>query len=201
MDYSSDWLLSLVDQYEKERGKNYVFLSDWNISSQDIKYPKRIINIAADEAKNTSSPYSFAEDQTDKKELIIRFLETLNIYLSKERIAIVGSATAGLYASILSLLKKGVSRFLLATPAYYTILDTLKPGKWYLYVESKRHLPTIVLRRAQKISQAQLAFEAGVRREAITHIERGDQNATTDTLHSIAGALGVHIREMFDFEY
>jgi putative transcriptional regulator len=57
------------------------------------------------------------------------------------------------------------------------------------------------LRKAQKISQGQLAFEAGVRREAITHIERGEQNATTDTLYSIANALGVHIREMVDFEY
>ncbi len=57
------------------------------------------------------------------------------------------------------------------------------------------------LRKEQGISQAQLAFESGVRREAITHIERGEQNATTDTLYSIAEALGIHIQQMFAFQY
>lgn len=57
------------------------------------------------------------------------------------------------------------------------------------------------LRKAQKISQAQLAFEAGVRREAIIHIERGNQNATTETLLGIADALDVHLKVLFEFEY
>ena len=57
------------------------------------------------------------------------------------------------------------------------------------------------LRKLQKISQAQLAFEAGVRREAIIFIESGVQNPTTETLIGIADALNVHVRELFDFEY
>lgn len=57
------------------------------------------------------------------------------------------------------------------------------------------------LRKRQKISQAQLAFEAGVRREAIIHIERGEQNPTTETMLGIANALQVHIKELFEFEY
>lgn len=57
------------------------------------------------------------------------------------------------------------------------------------------------LRKAQKISQAQLAYESGVRREAIVHIERGEQNPTAETLLGIAGALEVHARDLFDFDY
>ncbi|TND10152.1 MAG: hypothetical protein FD123_400 [Bacteroidetes bacterium] len=58
-----------------------------------------------------------------------------------------------------------------------------------------------VLRKSQKISQAQLAYEVGVTRETIVYIERGVQNATTDAIYNIAVALGISMKELHDFEW
>lgn len=57
------------------------------------------------------------------------------------------------------------------------------------------------IRKDQKISQAQLAFESGTSREEIYRLELGYQNVTTEVLHAIAQALDIHIKEFFDFEY
>ncbi|TAL59315.1 MAG: XRE family transcriptional regulator, partial [Bacteroidetes bacterium] len=57
------------------------------------------------------------------------------------------------------------------------------------------------LRKQQKISQAQLAFESGLSREEVYRLEQGNKNPTTDTLHAIASSLEVHIRELYEFEY
>ena len=56
------------------------------------------------------------------------------------------------------------------------------------------------LRVEQKISQAQLAFEADVRLSQIGRIERGEINTSFSTLVSIAKALDVSLKEFFDFE-
>jgi transcriptional regulator with XRE-family HTH domain len=52
-------------------------------------------------------------------------------------------------------------------------------------------------RKSQVISQSQLAFEAGIPREQIGRIERGEINTTIRTLNSIAKALNVSIDEFF----
>jgi DNA-binding XRE family transcriptional regulator len=57
------------------------------------------------------------------------------------------------------------------------------------------------LRKAQQISQSQLAFESGLQRVTIGAIERGEQNPTAETLYNIAKALDVNVREFFDFEH
>lgn len=56
------------------------------------------------------------------------------------------------------------------------------------------------LRKQQNISQAQLAFEAGVPRVQIGRIERGVFNPTISSINAIANALEVGVKELFDFE-
>lgn len=56
------------------------------------------------------------------------------------------------------------------------------------------------LRKEQSITQAQLAFESGVSRRVIVHIENGIQNVTVDTLVALAEALHVKPQTFFEFE-
>ena len=55
------------------------------------------------------------------------------------------------------------------------------------------------IRQTQGASQKQLAFESGVTRELISQIERGQTNVTHDVLHSIAAALDVQVKDLYDF--
>jgi transcriptional regulator with XRE-family HTH domain len=57
------------------------------------------------------------------------------------------------------------------------------------------------LRKSQKISQAQLAFESGLSRQYISYLESGIKSPTVDVLLSIAEVLNVHLKELVDFKY
>jgi len=54
------------------------------------------------------------------------------------------------------------------------------------------------LREAADISQAQLAFEAGIPRFQVSRIERGEINTGVLSIFAIAKALEVDIRELFN---
>lgn len=53
------------------------------------------------------------------------------------------------------------------------------------------------IREQQNISQAQLAFEAGIPRNQISRIERGEINTTIRTLHAISMALNIRMQEIY----
>ncbi len=55
------------------------------------------------------------------------------------------------------------------------------------------------LRLLNNISQAQLAFEAGIPRMQVVRIESGKINTTISTLNAIAKVLNVELKEFFDF--
>ncbi len=55
------------------------------------------------------------------------------------------------------------------------------------------------IRRQQKISQDQLAFESGISKNQISRIERGDINTGISTLFILAEVLDVPIKDLFDF--
>lgn len=57
------------------------------------------------------------------------------------------------------------------------------------------------IRIKQKISQGQLAFEIGTDQKQISRIERGDINTSIAHILAIANTLGVHVKELWDFEY
>ena len=55
------------------------------------------------------------------------------------------------------------------------------------------------LRVAQKISQRQLGFEAGIPETQIRRIEKGQANTGISTIAAIANVLDVSLKELFDF--
>ena len=56
------------------------------------------------------------------------------------------------------------------------------------------------LRKANKISQAELADEMGVTRQTIISLEKGRYNATLELAFKIARYFGKTIEEVFIFE-
>ena len=53
-------------------------------------------------------------------------------------------------------------------------------------------------RRKLKFTQSELAEKADVSNNYIGQIERGTKKASLETILKIAGALGIHISELFD---
>ena len=56
------------------------------------------------------------------------------------------------------------------------------------------------LRRLRALSQQELADSAGVGRNTISRIERGESGAHGRTLRRLAGALGVDVSELVKME-
>jgi len=56
------------------------------------------------------------------------------------------------------------------------------------------------LRARLKMTQEELAFRSGVRRETIVFLEQGKYNPSLKLAHDVALALGSHIEELFIFE-
>ncbi|MCF8278232.1 MAG: helix-turn-helix domain-containing protein [Flavobacteriales bacterium] len=57
------------------------------------------------------------------------------------------------------------------------------------------------LRQAKGLSQQQLAFEAGLNKNQVGNIERGEVNTTISTILSLSKALDVDCKALFDFQY
>ena len=55
------------------------------------------------------------------------------------------------------------------------------------------------LRRAKGLSQEELAFRAGIHRNYLGGIERGERNPALDNIAAIAKALGVDLSELVRF--
>ena len=55
------------------------------------------------------------------------------------------------------------------------------------------------LRRAQKLSQAELADAVGTTRQTITSIEVGKYTASLPLAHKLARYFGLAIEDVFDF--
>jgi len=55
------------------------------------------------------------------------------------------------------------------------------------------------LRRARGLSQEELAFRAGIHRNYLGGIERGERNPALDNIAAIAKALGVDLSELVRF--
>ena len=91
-----------------------------------------------------------------------------------------------------------------------TIVDKLFLGIWtFAYVKTllkkkvskKLGKKISTLRKAQKISQAQLEFECGLSRQYISYLESGLKSPTIDSLVSIADVMGIQVKQLLDFEY
>jgi putative transcriptional regulator len=56
------------------------------------------------------------------------------------------------------------------------------------------------LRTQRKMTQEELAYRAGVRRETIVFLEQGKYNPSLQLAHDVAEALGSTIEKLFLFE-
>jgi transcriptional regulator with XRE-family HTH domain len=56
------------------------------------------------------------------------------------------------------------------------------------------------LRHEVGISQEELAFRAGLHRTYVSSVERGERNISLANIHSLADALGIDVRRLFDEE-
>ena len=56
------------------------------------------------------------------------------------------------------------------------------------------------LRRAKGLSQEELAFRAGIHRNYLGGIERGERNPALDNIAEIAKALGLTLGELLTFK-
>jgi transcriptional regulator with XRE-family HTH domain len=74
-----------------------------------------------------------------------------------------------------------------------------KPRKMMLLVRFGQRVRQ--LRKAQNITQSQLAFEAELSREEISRIERGKTNMLFETNLALSIGFGIKLKELFDFEY
>ncbi|GAA4651554.1 helix-turn-helix transcriptional regulator [Kistimonas scapharcae] len=57
------------------------------------------------------------------------------------------------------------------------------------------------LRQEQCLTQEGLAHLAGLNRTYIGDIERGEKNITLESMDKLARALGINLRDFFDWEY
>lgn len=53
------------------------------------------------------------------------------------------------------------------------------------------------LRKIKKLSQEDLALEAGINKNYLSDLERGERNPTLKILEKIAQALGINLQELF----
>lgn len=57
------------------------------------------------------------------------------------------------------------------------------------------------LRKSKKISREKLAEDAGIEPKQVYRIEVGENSPTLATIVAVAGALGVHPKKLFEFEF
>ncbi len=55
------------------------------------------------------------------------------------------------------------------------------------------------LRQAKKLSMEALSYEADIDLSQVFRIEKGLVNPTLSTLHAIANALGITLKDLFDY--
>ncbi|MBO9484449.1 helix-turn-helix transcriptional regulator [Salinisphaera sp. G21_0] len=57
------------------------------------------------------------------------------------------------------------------------------------------------IRQEQCLTQEELSHRAGLNRTYIGDIERGEKNITLGSMNKLAKALGIKLRDFFDWEY
>jgi len=68
-------------------------------------------------------------------------------------------------------------------------------------IEKKFGAKLAYIRKSKKFSQIKLAEIVNMNFNYIGQIERGEANVTIKTMKLLANALGVELRELFDFKF
>lgn len=123
--FEDNWIMELEAKYRRANGAPKYFPSDWDITDEKVPFPSALMKLSLEESFISSNRYSFAEDQHENKETIMADLRCRGIQIDQNNITITISSTASLYLTASILFRKGIRRYLVLTPTYYTILDTL----------------------------------------------------------------------------
>lgn len=127
MDTSIEWIWEDIGKYTSLTNKQPFFPSDWDTEVDAISYPHQIIEQALEQSKKDSNLYCFSDDQTETKEIIKKYLNlNNNAKIGESNIAFSINSTNALYLSLCALKKTGITRFLVITPTYYSIIDSLR---------------------------------------------------------------------------
>lgn len=68
-------------------------------------------------------------------------------------------------------------------------------------IERKFGAKLAYIRKSKKLSQIKLAEIVNMNFNYIGQIERGEANVTIKTMKTLANALGIELRELFDFKF
>ena len=124
--YKSDWQLEQIRQYRARKGHEPHFVSDWDCDPADLNILNQIVLPALIPSKENLLKYSYAEDQTAHRETLAYCLHNIGAtQIHVDNISIAQNATNALFLCLTALYSRGVSRFLVVTPVYYSVVETL----------------------------------------------------------------------------
>lgn len=126
MFYDSDWLLAELEKYQVEKRRSPLFVSDWDCFPDESNFMGQIVLSSLASSKNHSQKYSYSEDQLTQRELVADYVnKNGRLQLSAGNISVASNATNALYLSLQALDTLGIRRFLVITPVYYSVIETL----------------------------------------------------------------------------
>ncbi len=123
IDYE-DWIFEELKIYKSKYSKTPFFISSWDCDSDLVVYPNKIISQSSEIAKDEFH-YKFSEDLEFTKETLKNYYCTSNRDWHLNNFSLGINSTNSIYLALSALIKKGKKRFLLVTPIYYSIIDTL----------------------------------------------------------------------------
>jgi aspartate/methionine/tyrosine aminotransferase len=127
MQFSYEWLSAQVKNYCNNQHKNPVFISDWNINNSITQIPFDLVNTAFFNSNNEAHLYKNIDDHLEVKKNYSSLLA--NIYklsISPMDITVTTTSTNSLYLTLHALFSKGIKKYLVLTPVYFSVKDTLK---------------------------------------------------------------------------
>ncbi|MEI6033432.1 MAG: hypothetical protein WCS65_04005, partial [Verrucomicrobiae bacterium] len=130
--YNSDWLLAELEHYQIQKKHPPLFVSDWDCFPDESSFMDQIVISSLASSKAHSRKYSYAEDQLTQRELVAAVLNRDAKQKSPvENISIASNATSALYLCLHALNNLRVKRFLVVTPVYYTVIETLVSMRFF----------------------------------------------------------------------
>ncbi len=138
-----DWIFEELKKYKKANQLNPFFLSDWNSDNEFTFFPPySFFKLEKDDYSEFS--YKFSEDLIWVKECLKSKYPVSKKDWSLNNYSIGINSTNSIYLSIRSLIEQGKNRFLIITPIYYSIIDTLNDFKknitFYHLIDKERFL-------------------------------------------------------------
>jgi aspartate/methionine/tyrosine aminotransferase len=107
-------------------GRPPIFVSNWDSDPGNQSLLGSIITSVATTSARAFSDYAYAEDLTEETSCFLALLaRSGNAHLQPQNIAITLNATNALYLGLQALKLLGANRFLVITPTYYSVVETL----------------------------------------------------------------------------